>query len=397
MIPANFSRKPVESLATLRSANRTESVQAAQQLVSEARRLGMSLRDYLKLTIDVAASENRGNYVSDGKQLNGYEAALAFLNLPVRNDIENGIMLHAAASTFQTFPGTRVLFPEVMDDVAKWKFRQTNFERVEPMLANTRTILGNEILMMVVNDNEATYQRATRAIAEGGRIPTYSIRGTDQALKIWKFGMGYETTYEFERRASIDIMTPYVQRAEREIERSKVWVATSVLINGDGAYGAAGEVNQSSFNGVVGTNSTNNKISYQHLLAWLVARAQAGFPVDTVVGNFDAYLQWLLMFAVPTSNNGETQAESLGRAGFAIRGVPILTGTVDFVLSSAAPANKLIGYSRADTLEHLMEAGSEITESERLITNQVVNYTKTENSGFRLVFGDTRQVFNFGG
>lgn len=396
------ARKPVSFLAPLINAESPgQAKEFAARLCQEAKEVGLNLRDYLTYKIDVrasmrdiAANDNRSRAVT--ADMNGYEASLAYLNLPVRNDIEAGVMLQAASSTFQTFPGTRILFPQVVDDVAKWAYRQTSFERVDALVGSKRTINGNELHSMVVNDDGTEYRKA-RAITEGGRIPVYKIQSTEQSVKIWKFGFGYETTYEFERRASVDLLTPYVARAEREVEMSKVAEATRVLINGDGAYGAAGEIDQSSYDGVPTGTATDGTLSYKHLLAWMVARAKAGLPIDTIVGNYDAYLQWLFLFALPTTDNaGPTATETMGKAGFNVRGIPILQGTVDFVLSSAAPANKLIGYSKADTLEELVENGSQISESEKSITNQKVTYVKTENSGFRLVFGDTRSVFDFG-
>lgn len=387
-------REKVDFLAPLKDPNSVgNQKEFAIKLCAEAQAVGLNLRDYLTWKIDARASANdNGAHLAE---LNGYEATLSYLNLPVREDIEQGVMLQAASNTFQTYPGTRILFPQVIDDVARWKYRQTNFEQIGNLVGSSRSIQGNEIHYMLVNADGSKFKRM-RAIAEGGRIPIYTIQGSEQSVKIHKFGMGFELTYEFERRASIDLLTPYVARSEREVEMSKVWEATRILINGDGAFGAATEIAQSSYDTAVGTASTDGKISYQHLLAWLVARAKAGYPIDTVVGNYDAYLQWLMMFAVPTSSNGETQAESLARSGFRVAGVPLIDGVVQFALSSAAPANKLIGYSKADTLEQLDETGSQISENQKAIETQKTTYVKTENSGFRLVFEDTRSVYDFG-
>ena len=304
-------------------------------------------------------------------------------------------MLQAAADTFQTFPGTRALFPEVVDDMVQWKTRLTNFETTEGMVAQRRTISGNEMLTTVVDDTLADYDEAVRAVAEGGRIPIHSIRASEKRVKFWKFGNGYKTTYEFERRASLDILTPYASRTQTRIERSKVSVATSTLLNGDGVTGAAGVVGQSSYNNANTTGTaTAGKLSYKHLAAWLVARAKTGAPIDTVIGNWDMYLQWLFMFAIPTSNATRTDAENLAATGFQIGGVPILQGNIQFKLASDMPDNQLLGFSRGDTLEELTEAGSLIQESEKSIQTQEVTYVRTETSGFRLIFGDTRSVLD---
>ena len=390
---------PETVLAGLLNAESTgASTEAAKKLILQAKEYGLDMRSYLRLSIDpsMAPADQISKYTfGDNELVNGYEAALSFLNLPVRDDLDTGIMLQAAADTFQQFPGTRALFPEVVDDMVQWKYRQTNFETTDGLVAQKRTISGIEMISTVVEDSEADYEDAVRAVAEGGRIPIHSIRTSEKKAKFYKFGNGYKTTYEFQRRASLDILTPYAIRTQRQIDRSKVAVATHVLLNGDGVNGAAPVIGQSTFNGANTTGTaTAGKLSYKHLAAWLVARAKAGAPIDTVLGNWDMYLQWLFLFAIPTTNATTTDAELLARTGFQAQGVPILQGNINFKLASDAPDGQLVGFSRGDTLEELTEAGSLITESERSIETQEVTYVRTETSGFRLIFGDTRSVLD---
>jgi hypothetical protein len=389
-----IKREPVAFLNGLRSDSPGASKEFAARLIAEARDYGLNMRDFLTLKIDVRGSDKPEQFSDDKGLFSGYEAALASLGLPVRNDFANGITVDLAADTFQTFPGTRALFPEVIDDMVRWNYRQNLLESPDPMLASSRTITGTELLSTVVND-DATDYRIARPIAEGAKIPVHSIRTSQQSVGIFKHGMGYRTTYEFSRRARLDILTPYAQRSVREIAISKTYLATNILVNGDGAYDAAPVVAQSSFNTKTGETAVNGKINWANFMAWLVDRAQKGVPVDTVVGNWDAYIQWLLMFAKPTANSGPSEVDEMARAGFRLAGIPVLTGTINFVPSSSAPANRLIGFSKADTLEELVEAGSLIDESERSVENQTVSYFKTENSGYHLVFGDTREIYNF--
>lgn len=377
----------------LKADSETAQKDFAMKLIRDAESFGLGLKDYLTLKIDThkAALEDESRF----KDLNGYQASLSVLNLPVRNDLAGGVVLQAAAETFQTFPGTRALFPLVIDDVVRWAYRQDQFEKIDPIISQSRTITGTELLSTVVDDSEITDQIAAE-IAEGSRVPVKAIRTHEQSVKIWKHGLAYRTTYEFNRRVSIDLLTPYANRALRELERSKLKRAVGLLVNGDSVFAASPVVNQSSFNTPVGTASTNGLLSYQHLLAWLVSRAQVGTPIDTVVGNWDAYFQWTKMFTIPTVAAGPTGAELLAKAGFTAPASTLLSGPVNFAVASDAPAGKLVGLSKGDTLEELVEAGSLISESEKSIQNQTITYVRTENSGFRLVFGDTRSIFNYG-
>src|SRR3546814_10426326 len=92
------------------------------------------------------------------------------------------------------------------------------------------------------------------------------------------------------------------------------------------------------------------------------------------------YLEWLRMFAKPTEYAGMSQGDILRKAGVdvAIRN-PRFDFNVDFALSSTAPAAKLVGFIKNETVEELVENGSDIEESTRAIENQKVKFVKTEN------------------
>jgi hypothetical protein len=233
------NRRPVtEVLAGLDDKNPAASLAAGQTLVAEAKNAGISMRDYLRLAID----PNAGDFKGAG--LNGYEVALAHLGLPVKNDMDEGILLQAAGETFQFRPGTRALFPEVIDDVVQWKYRQNQTEKVDGFLANTRNSDGVELITKIIDDKAEDYQQ-TGVIAEGSRIPIRSLKADQKTVTFHKFGGGYEFTYEFERRVSLDVVTPYANRVNREAGLGQVAIVTGLLINGDGVNGAAAVTNAS--------------------------------------------------------------------------------------------------------------------------------------------------------
>lgn len=373
--------------------NKRASADAGLQLIAEARSYGLEMRDYLRLAVDPMASDKPELY----EGLNGYEAALKFLNLPVGNDYDSGVVLDLASDTFEYSPGTRALFPEVVDDVVRFASRQVDYENLESLIASTRTINGVEMISTVVNDENPEDFKIFGPVSEFGRFRIGSIKTSETRVKMWKIGGGYRTSYEFQRRSRLDLLTPYANRMQRELNLSKVGLATDLLINGDTVNQPAPVVLQSSFNDLHGAGVADaGRISYKHLLQWFVARAKAGVPIDTVVGNWDAYLDWLFLFALPTANaTTRTDAENLAATGFRIGGVPILNGQINFVLSTTMPAGQLLGFRKGETLEQLIEAGSLISESERAVQTQSITYVKSEVSGFRLVFGDTREIYDY--
>ena len=385
------NRRPVDQVVgKLMSENGAESQEAGLKLMASAKEYGLNIADYLRLAV-----EPEGKVAELG--MDGYEATKVFLGLPTKNDYRNAVTLQAAADAFASYRGVRALFPEVIDDVVQWKYRQTEFETPEALVSQSRTINGTELITTVVQDSEEDYERYGM-IGEGARIPVWSIKASDQSVKIFKFGVGLEWTYEFARRASLDLVTPYVMRAEKATKMAQTATAYSLMINGDGVHGQAQTRNASdveSDNGLdVGTVAAG-KINWEILTAWLVERAKSGAPIDTVAGNWDTYLQWRLMFAKPSVSEGLTQMEMLQRAGVsAAQANPGLDLNINFALVSDAASNQLLGFSKNDTLEELIENGSDIEESERVIKNQRVNLYSTKNAGYRLIFGDTRQILN---
>lgn len=385
------NRKPVaDVVGKLKSENSSESAEAGLTLMANAHAYGLSVPDYLRLAIqpDGLALEAK---------LDGYETAKLYLGLPTQESYSKGIVLQAAADAFATFRGVRALFPAVADDVVQWQYRQTEFENPESLVSQSRTINGTELISTVVTDTEEDYERYGM-IAEGARIPVWSIKATEQSVKIFKFGVGLEWTYEFARRASMNLITPYVLRAERAKKRAQTGTAYSLMVNGDGVHAAAAvrlaSAVETANNLDVGAVAAG-RLNWQIITAWLVERAKAGAPIDTVAGNWDTWLQWQLMFAQPTITAGLTQGEVLARAGVSAgQGSPQLDLKINFALVSDAAANQLLGFSKNDTVEELIENGSDIEESERIIRNQRVNLYNTQNAGYRLIFGDTREILS---
>lgn len=387
----DLKRRPVEEvIAGLATDSRSGSAESGSTLVASARDHGLSVRDYLTLAVDTRAGEHAENAFK--ANLSGYELALAVLNLPSKNDFNQGVLLQAASETFQRYPGTRALFPEVIDDMLRFKDRQDRIETVAPMISQSRTIAGTEMLSTVVTDDSA--DRGTQIVPELSNIPVRTIRTSQSAVQMFKHGSAYRTSYEFTRRATLDILTPYAARVARELEISKVKAATSVLINGDGANGAATAAAITTYGGdLVGGKTLQH--NYKALAKFLMTMAQDGVPADTLVGNFDMFVELMFMFG-QTLSSGTSEAEKLamvGAPGINMQ-LPIMNNAVNFVLSSSVPAGKLIAYNRGETLEELVEAGSIISESENAIRNQSITYVRTETSGYRLAFGDTRRILD---
>jgi hypothetical protein len=386
----NVQRQPVETVVgALIAESGHDSREAATKLIAQAREVGLGMRDYLTLAVDTRQGDSSARFLEAG--LTGYEAALDHLDLPFHNDLSQGVLLQAASDTFQKFPGTRALFPEVIDDMVRWKDRQDQLESTDHLVGQRRTIAGSELISTVVEDDSE--ERGTFIVSELANIPVRTIRTSQTTVGMFKHGSAYRTSYEFNRRASLDILTPFAARVQRQLEISKTAAAVSVLINGDGVNEAA-PVKKLSAYGADFNNGKTLKDNYRALATFLMKRASEGNPVDTLCGNFDTYVELMFMFMPVLNNKDGSDVEKIQAIGGPTLQLPIMGGAVKFALSSAVPANSLIAFSKAETLEELIEAGAAISENEQSVTNQALTYVRTETTGYKLAFGDTRTLLS---
>ena len=378
-------RKPVEEVVGgLLSASSHESAEAGKKLIDKARDAGLSLRDYLVLAVDVKSGTSGAANQAAG--LNGYEAALSHLNLPFGNDFEQGVVLQAASDTFATYAGTRAMFPEVLDDMLKQAGRIEQLENTAALVSQSRVINGVEMISTVMEDT--VEEDGTFTIAEGGKIPVRAVRTSQNSVRMYKHGSGYEFTYEFNRRASLDIITPFASRVARRLEISKVAAATSVLISGDGVNAAATAEDLATY-GADFAGTKTLKDNYRALAKFIMAKWKAGYTIDTIACNFDLYVEMMFMFA-QTNIGTASDIQNLQAAGAPGINLPVMNGMVNVVLSSSIPDGYFVAFVKRESLEELVEAGSTIAESERSITNQVVTYVRSENTGYKLSFPDGR-------
>lgn len=374
-------QSPKDFCANLKSSDATVGLSAAKAISDDATRYGISLRDYFNASIEVPAELVALGITS------GYEAALVELNIPVKNDFANHVSMLAAADTFATQPGTRLLFPEVVMDMIKWKTGELDqFISVKPLIAQTRTVQGtNELINIELDDTGVDLSMNT--VAEGANIPMVNITQSQRAVKFYKVGKGYRFTYEFARRASIDILTPFVNRMNRTFEIDKVTHATSILINGDNVAGAVTADAETAYGG------TNGVLDFKSFMKWLMARMAAGYPVETLAMNYATYADFLGLF---TPTLGQTsEIESLGaKAGISVAAVNLL-GNLKLkpVIAPNVGASTILGINQAETLEELVEAGSDITENQRIIRNQHVEFVRTINIGYNLTSPNSRRSF----
>lgn len=355
------------------------------KLAKEAASFGLGLDSYLDLAIDMSTEES-ANLAEQG--MSGFEQVMFKMNLPTKNDYRHQISLAQSSDTFATKPGSRILFPYAIDNVLRWNNNLDNLSKVSDLVSGSRTVQGNELVRVVAEDNAE--KRRTFRVGEGANIPTRKIGYSDRSVTFYKHGSGIEYTYEFERRAALDIITPFAARVARDLELSKMKACTDIMILGDGVNAGATPLSQATLD----PSATNGKISYDGLLAALATAVKAFHPIDTIAGNVDAYLQLVKMFST-TTQSAFMVDQNAAKGGPQFISLNNIFVPVKFVLDNAVPDGKLLMFNRPDTIEELVEANSRIAEENKDVTSQVIKYVRTENTGYSLIYPDCRYIYTY--
>lgn len=381
-------RKLEEIYKPLLSENTSEAVFAGQKLMREAKEYGLDLAEFLNYAVDLSEGEE-AKLFDGGKGLSGFEQVMFKMNLPTQTNSKVQVSLAQASDTFATKPGSRIMFPYAIDNVLRWNENLPMMEKVSDLISGSRTVAGNELIRIIGEDTAD--DRKTFRVGEGANIPVRKVSYSDRSVQFFKHGSGIEYTYEFERRAALDIITPFAARVARDLEISKINAATKILINGDGVNGAATALNQATLD----TSATDGKVSYDGLLSALVTAIKKGTPIDTIAGNIDAYLQFMKLFGTAAVSNAYEVEQMANAGGPKFLGLSNIFTPVRFVLDSAVPEGKLLMINRPDTIEELVEANSRIAEEEKNVTSQIVKYVRTENTGYSLIYPDCRYVYTY--
>lgn len=222
-------------------------------------------------------------------------------------------------------------------------------------------------------------------VAELGEIPLAVITTGKQEITIGKYGRGFEMSYEAMRRAPIDKAAFWIQRQAIQTEVDKVGQAIETLINGDGNGNAATSVNLTTLDSAAVAGTLTFK-------AWLAAKELAGdaYSFDLAITTTAVKPQLFLL----NTGNAFIPAQTLQAVGGVREANGRLNDTVDVATNSYVPASKIMLVDTSAALEHVVENGSRIQETDRFVTRQSEVLVLSEVEGFAVLDQAATKIVN---
>ena len=228
----------------------------------------------------------------------------------------------------------------------------------------------------------ATYDAAALRmyrVGESADIPVTTLALSDRNIRLHKYGRGLRASYEELRTMRVDKLAWWIRWAAIQSEIDKVAAALTVLVSGDGNSNTAATEYELT---TLDPDATSGELT---LKAWLAFRLQFAPPymMTTAIAQIDETLQLILL----NSGSGNVPLAGLNLAGIGNSLTPINTTAdgIRYGWTTEAPDGYIVGFDRRFALEHVVEIGSEISETERYISNQTQLVTFTETSAFAVL------------
>lgn len=258
---------------------------------------------------------------------------------------------------------------------------------LEQLIAYTTAIDGDSYRAYYLTDS-APDQRMVR-VNEGAEIPRSKLVGGDHTIKLYKFGRGFEATYETLRRQPIDRLAVQIARMAIQAETDKVATVIDVMVNGDGNSGtSATNYNLTSLDSGASAGTLTLK-------GWLAFKMKfaAPYAMTSALAQEAVALQMQLL-STGNANIPLVMVQGASNLGSFKQMNPGLADGVALGWTADAPSLKIVAFDNRFAVERVTEIGGNITEVEKFVSRQTQGLFMTEVEGYDIFNQDAVKTLN---
>ena len=268
---------------------------------------------------------------------------------------------------FQT-TDSAALFPEYVSRAVRQGMEEAD---VLSGIVASRTVI-NGLDYRSITSIPSEDDKELKIVAEGASIPQTTIRTQENLVTLHKRGRMLVSSYEAIRFQHLDLFTVTLRQIGLYIARCQLNDAINVLINGDGNNNSAEVINSASA----------DTLTYSDLVSFW--NKFSPYELSTMIASPDMAQKLL--------NLPEFRDAAAG-LNFHATGNMITPLGSSLIKSAGVPENTIIGLDKTCALE-MVEAGSIITEYDKLIDRQLERAAITCTAGFSKIFTDASKVLS---
>lgn len=320
--------------------------------------------------------------------MDAFERQMALAGIHTKSDHSRGIYASPVTRFYESNqPASPILYPE-------WLNRNIRTPLLAPaildeLVAVTTPIDGSAYRAIYLNDTVG--QRRMMRVPEGSPLPEAQLLTAEHAVNLYKYGVRLKASYESVRRMRLDLLAIHIGRIGLQAQLDKASDALNTLINGDGNGNAATNYR---LHADLDASATAGTLTYYAWLKWLMQPYP--YQITTVVGG-QAELLSVLTLQMPNINPMTLLAmltEAQGADGGYNARIQIaqdIWTNVRLVYLQSAPSGVLLGFNKGLALEMLVENGSSLVETDKLIVPQFQEIAVSEVVGFDIIMSQAVQ------
>jgi hypothetical protein len=354
-----------------------EAPEFTPRLYRHLQSMNMTLSDFLDQI------DKKSYHDGEMAELDAFQRQLAIAGIKTRGIPERGVFSDKVERFFQSnVPGSQILFPEYINRT----MRQTKLapDILPYILATTTGVAAGEAYRTIYTTDTAEDRRLFR-VDQTAEMPRTKLTVSEHLIRMFKYGRILEGSYEFFRRVTIDLFAIILARIALQTNLDKATTAIDIAINGDGNSNPAANYNQS-------TLDTGTVPTFKGYLNFTLQFYP--YQLTTLIGNASALTAFLTIQYPninPLSILSFLQNGSLGPQK--VEMPQNLYQDVQLIYLPDAPSNILIGLDKNFALEMVLENGSNLVETDRIVQRQVNDVVISEINGFAKIFPEATKTW----
>lgn len=345
------------------------------ELYIQANDAGVTFSQYLEM---IDPSEKYG----PEEKLDAFERQMKRFGIISKSMPEKGVWA-SKVEKFYTTQESRIIFPEFINRVAREELLMDDI--LNELVAISTPIDSNAYRTIYIKDDPKAASK--KRVAEGADLPVAEMKTQENTLKIYKYGRRLKATYEAIRRMRLDLLALHIRAIIRQAGVDRAEDAYNVLISGDGNNNAAIVHKKSELQA-----DPSKALAYGAWADYLFDF----YPhrMTTLIGGKKELIEFLTMEAPNVDPIRLIEQLRFGNA--TTRGTMAQSIFNDYriVYLPDAQEGKLVGLDKQYGLEMVVEIGSDITETQRIITSQWEEIVISELNGFGILLPKARRVLD---
>jgi len=350
-------------------------------LYRKANERGVTMSQYLEM---IDPSEKYG----PNEKKDAFQRQVARVNEEIMKQGKNPIVLKSIpekgiwaskVEAFYTTEHSPVLFPEYINRTAR---EALEVDDILNELVAIRTPIDSNAYRTIYIDTDAK-PKSKKRVVEGAEIPVAEMKTSENTLTIHKYGRRIKATYEAIRRMRMDMLALHIQAIMRQAGVDRAADGYKVLIEGDGNNNAAVNFDRSKL-------TTADKLDYAGWAKFLFEFYP--YQMTSLIGGIDELVTFLTMSAPNVDPIRLIEQLRFGNASQTGTMAQSIFNNYRIVYLPDATADKLVGFDKRYALEMVVEIGSDISETNKIIESQWEQIVVSEVNGFGIILPESRKT-----